>query len=162
MTTGGVGARFDAVKNASIGKGLILSNKQTMDGQHAFVKQVMSDKVPDHSVVMIGYIFPEAAIRESDRLELRVLEKDYKAISMLSDRGEAYDPVHDIRYVWLLPYEAFTALRSQGYNFYVVPDAEGGTYALYGYRPTLYGASFLRLESGSAPTTSSGAGSTDR
>jgi hypothetical protein len=162
VTTHSAGARLSAIRNASIGKGLIFSNKETMDAQHAFVRQVMSDKVPDHSVVMIGYIFPEAVVRERDRLELRVLEKDYNAISMLSDRGEAYDPVHDIRYVWLLPYEAFTALRSQGYNFYVVPDAEGGTYALYKYRPTLYGASFLRLESSSAPATSSGTGSTDR
>jgi hypothetical protein len=110
---------------------------------------------------MLGYIFPEAAVRNHDRLQLRVLQRDYDAISMLSDRGEAYDPVHDIRYVWLLPYEAFVALRSQGYSFYVVPDAEGGVYALYKYRPTLYGASFLKLET-SVPSKSKGSGSKDR
>jgi hypothetical protein len=162
MTTNSAGARLSALRQANIGKGLILSNKLTMDGQHNFVNQVMSDHVPDHSVVMIGYIFPEAAVRERDHLELRVLEKDYQAISMLSDRGEAYDKVHDIRYVWLLPFDAFNALRSQGYNFYVVPDAEGGVYALYHYRPTLYGASFLSLEGGTNPNTSSGSSSSDR
>jgi hypothetical protein len=161
ITTPGVGVQLSDLKNARLGKGLVLSNKVTQDGQREFARQVMSDQVPDHAVVMIGYIFPEAAVRNHDRLQLRVLERDYDAISMLSDRGEAYDPVRDIRYVWLLPYEAFVALRSQGYSFYVVPDAEGGVYALYKYRPSLYGASFLKLET-SVPSKSKGSGSKDR
>jgi hypothetical protein len=161
ITTPGVGFQPGDLKAARIGRGLILSNKITQDGQRAFVRQVLSDQVPNHSVVMIGYIFPEAAVREHGRLELRILQRDYEAISMLSDRGEAYDPIRDIRYVWLLPYESFVALRSQGYNFYVVPDAEGGVYALYKYRPTLYGASFLRLET-AGPSKSKGTASTDR
>ena len=161
ITTPNAGVQLDAFKTASIGRGLILSNKITMEGQRAFARQVIADQVPNHSVVMIGYIFPEAAVRQHGRLELRVLERDYDAISMLSDRGEAYDAERDIRYVWLLPYEAFVALRSQGYNFYVVPDAEGGVYALYKYRPTLYGASFLRLET-SGPSKSKGTASKDR
>jgi hypothetical protein len=161
ITTPGVGLQMSDLKNARPGRGLVLSNKITQDGQQAFAKQVMSDDIPNHSVVMIGYIFPEAAVRNHSRLELRVLERDYDAISMLSDRGEAYDAERDIRYVWLLPYEAFVALRSQGYSFYVVPDAEGGVYALYKYRPTLYGASFLRLET-SVPSKSKGSGSKDR
>src|SRR6476646_9202612 len=101
ITTPGVGLQLSDVKNARPGQGLVLSNKITQDGQREFARQVMSDQVPDHAVVMIGYIFPEAAVRNHDRLELRVLEHDYDAISMLSDRGEAYDPVHDIHYFWL-------------------------------------------------------------
>jgi hypothetical protein len=161
ITTPGVGVQLSDIKNARPGKGLVLSNKDTQDGQREFAKQVMSDDIPPHAVVMIGYIFPEAAVRAHGRLDLRVLERDYDAISMLSDRGEAYDAQRDIRYVWLLPYEAFVALRSQGYSFYVVPDAEGGVYALYKYRPSLYGASYLRLET-SNPSKSKGAGSKDR
>jgi hypothetical protein len=161
ITTPGVGLQMSDLKNARPGRGLVLSNKITQDGQEAFAKQVMSDEIPNHSVVMIGYIFPEAAVRNHDRLELRVLQRDYEAISMLSDRGEAYDAERDIRYVWLLPYESFVALQSQGYSFYVVPDAEGGVYALYKYRPMLYGASPLRLET-TVPSKSKGSGSKDR
>jgi hypothetical protein len=161
ITTPGVGLQASDIKNARPGRGLVLSNKVTQDGQQAFAKQVMADDIPDHAVVMIGYIFPEAAVRNHKRLDLRVLQRDYDAISMLSDRGEAYDAERDIRYVWLLPYEAFVALRSQGYSFYVVPDAEGGVYALYKYRPTLYGASFLKLET-TVPSKSKGSGSKDR
>ena len=85
----------------------------------------------------------------------------YGAISMLSDRGEAVDEERDIRYVWLLTYETYEALRSQGYNMFLVPDAAGGTAALYDYRPTLLGASFLKLDKQS-PSAGKGTASTDR
>src|SRR5581483_11129593 len=102
---------------ASLGKGLILSNAETMKGQHDFVDEIMRAPVPDHSVVMAGFIFPQLAVRERDHLDLKILERDYSAISMLTDRGEAVDEKHDIRYVWLLTYDTFQALRSQGYSF---------------------------------------------
>jgi hypothetical protein len=80
---------------------------------------------------------------------------------MLSDRGEAVDEARDVRYVWLLTYDAYMALRSQGYSFFLVPDAAGGTSALYDYRPTLLGATFLELDR-FAPAAGAGAASTDR
>jgi hypothetical protein len=80
---------------------------------------------------------------------------------MLSDRGEAVDTVRDVRYVWLLTYDTFMALRSQGYSFFQVPDAAGGTAALYDYRPALLGATFLRLDQAS-PSAGAGTASTDR
>ncbi len=100
-------------------------------------------------------------MRERDHLDIRILERDYDAISMLSDRGEAVDEAHDVHYVWLLTYDAFLALRSQGYNFFLVPDAAGGTSALYDYRPTLFGATFLPLDR-AAPSAGKGTASTDR
>jgi hypothetical protein len=146
---------------ASIGKGLILSNADTMSAQKEFVEGIIDAEVPDHSVVMSGFIFPQLAIRERDRLDARILQRDYAAISMLSDRGEAVDTQRDVRYVWLLTYETFEALRSQGYSLFLVPDAAGGTAALYDYRPSLLGASFLKLDKQS-PSAGKGTASTDR
>ncbi|MGE0685907.1 MAG: ArnT family glycosyltransferase [Dehalococcoidia bacterium] len=146
---------------ASIGRGLILSNAVTMDAQRDFSNEIMKADIPNHSVVMSGFIFPQLAERERGRLDAKILQRDYAAISMLSDRGEAVDEERDIRYVWLLTFETFEALRSQGYNMYLVPDAAGGTAALYDYRPTLLGASFLKLERQS-PSAGKGTASTDR
>jgi hypothetical protein len=150
----------DSFRSATIGRGLILSNADTMDAQRDFVEEVVNADVPDHTVVMAGFVFPQLAVRNRDRLSAGILERDYEAISMLSDRGEAVDNERDIRYVWLLSYEAFQALRSQGYAFFLVPDAAGGTAAIFDYRPTLFGATFLSLER-FAPS-GKGTASTDR
>lgn len=147
--------------SAQIGKGLILSNANTMTLQRQFVEEVLAAEVPEHSVVMSGFVFPQLAVRERDRLEPRILQHDYGAISILSDRGEAIEKTRDVRYVWLLTYDAFLALRSQGYAFFQVPDAAGGAAALYDYRPALLGASFLRLDR-AAPSSGKGTASTDR
>lgn len=161
ITTPGDNIDLASAKGARPGKGLILSNAETMESQHDFVNEIMAAPVPNHTVVMAGFIFPQLAVRERGKLDSKILQRDYGAISMLSDRGEADDEDRDIRYVWLLTYDTFMALRSQGYNFYLVPDAVGGTAALYSYRPTLFGATFLHLER-SAPSASKGTASTDR
>lgn len=161
ITTPGEGLDLESVKSASVGRGLILSNGVTMEAQHAFADEVLSSPVPDHSIVMAGFVYPQLAVRTRRDLDIKIIERDYGAISMLSDRGEAVDGERDVRYVWLLTYEAFIALRSQGYSFYVVPDAVGGTAALYGYRPPLFGASFLKLDR-AAPSAGKGTASTDR
>jgi hypothetical protein len=161
ITTRDDGISLSALRTASIGRGLIFSNAQTMSNQHDFVDEVLTSSVPDHSVVMAGFVFPQLAVRKHGDFELGILERDYEAISMLSDRGVAWDKERDIRYVWLLTYEAFESLRSQGYSMFLVPDAAGGTSALYDYRPSLLGATFLRLEQ-TAPSTGKGTASTDR
>ena len=152
---------MDALRSARIGGGLLVSNVQTMKNQRAFVEDVLRAPVPNHSVVLSGFVYPQLALRERDRLQLRILQRDYGAISMLSDRGEAVDEGRDVRYVWLLTYDAFSALRSQGYSFFIVPDAVGGTAALYDFRPTLFGATFLHLERAS-PSAGKGTAATDR
>jgi len=158
ITTPGEGL---SLTSATVGKGLVLSNAETMSAQRAFVEEIMAADVPDGSLVMTGFIFPQLAVRERDRLDARILEHDYEAISMLSDRGEAVDEARDIRYVWLVNYETFEALRSQGYSMFMVPDAAGSTVALYEYRPALFGATFLRLDQPS-PSIGKGTGGTDR
>jgi hypothetical protein len=147
--------------DATIGKGLVLSNADTMSLQRNFVEEVIDADVPDGSVVMTGFVYPQLAVRERDRLDVGILQRDYGAISMLSDRGEAVDRDRDVRYVWLLTYETFEALRSQGYSMFMVPDAAGSTVALYDYRPGIFGATFLALEQ-AAPSIASGTSDTDR
>ena len=160
VTTPGSGVSLSTLRTATIGKGLILSNADTMGGQRSFVEQIVDNPIPEHSVVLTGFIFPQLVVREGDRLDARILQHDYEAISMLSDRGEAVDETRDIRFVWLLAYETFESLRAQGYGFYLVPDAAGGTYALYEYRPAILGGTLLNLDTG--PSVGEGQAGTDR
>ena len=76
-------------------------------------------------------------MRNKDRLDMGILERDHRAISMLTDRGEAVDTAKDIHYVWLLKYDAFEAFRQQGYKFFYVHDAEGGNAVVFHFRPGL-------------------------
>ena len=161
VTTPGDELTSASIRNATIGKGLILSNADTMDAQRRFVDQVIAAEVPDHSVVMTGFIFPQLAVRERGRLDARILSRDFGAISMLADRGEAVDEPRDVRYVWLVSYDNYLALRDQGYRMFMVPDAARSTASLYEYRPGLLGAVYLRLDLES-PTVGGGSGSTDR
>jgi hypothetical protein len=161
VTTPGDQLTLSSLSTARPGRGLVLSNADTMTGQHEFIKRIMANDLPDHSVVYAGFIYPQLAVRERGKLDDLVLQQDYGAISMLSDRGEAVDQAHDIRYVWLLTYDTFQALRSQGYGFYLVPDAVGSTAALYDYRPTLFGATFLFLDQ-KGPSTGNARATTDR
>jgi hypothetical protein len=156
----GLGGPSEMVQ-ARPGSGLLISNVRTMQSQEAFVRDVLTTEVPNHSVVMAGFVYPQLALRARDRLEIDILDRNYEAISMISDRGQAWDRERDIRYVWLLTYDTFMALRSQGYHFFVVPDAVGGTSHLYDYRPQLFGATFLELDRPS-PAADPGRASTDR
>jgi glycosyl transferase family 87 len=160
VTTPGAGITPDTLRTATIGKGLVLSNGDTMSGQQRFVERIVENPIPRHSVILTGFIYPQLVVREYDHLEARVLRYDYDAISMLSDRGEAVDTERDIRFVWLLGYETFETLRTQGYAFFFVPDAGGATYALYEYRPALLGAMLLNIDIG--PSVSEGQAGTDR
>ena len=160
VTTPEEGFDSESLRSATLGKGLILSNADTMDLQQRFVREIIEADVPNHSLVMTGFIFPQLAVRERDRLDARILRRDYGGISMLSDRSEAVDVARDVRYVWLVDYGTYLALRGKGYAVFQVPDAATSTAALYDYRPGILGAVFLRLDQ-EAPS-GSGAGSTDR
>jgi len=161
VTTPADDLTLGSLRDATLGKGLILSNAETMTNQRKFVQQVMAADIPDRSVVMTGFIFPQLAVRERDRLEARILRRDYSGISMLSDRGEAVDEGRDIRYVWLVNRDTFAALQSQRYGIFMVPDAATSIAALYDYRPGVLGARFLRLDQES-PSIGKGTGSMDR
>jgi hypothetical protein len=80
---------------------------------------------------------------------------------MLSDRGQAVDKERDIRYVWLLKYDAFRELSRQGYNFFFVQDAGKSSAAVFGYRPAYFGATRLVLSRETA-SDAEGTAKTDR
>jgi hypothetical protein len=146
--------------SAQIGAGMMLSDLDTLKAQRAYADDLAAVDIPPHSVVFTGSIYPQFAMRNKDRLELRTLERDHGAISMLTDRGEAVDREKDIYYVWLLKYGAFEAFREQGYNFYYVYDAEGGNASVFHFRPAYYDAT--EILAGRSPTSGKGTASTHR
>lgn len=148
--------------HARIGKGMLFSSLETMDNQIDFANEVRDDlAIPEHSVVIMGFTYPHFAVLNHDRFENTILEKDYRAISMLSDRGVTIDRERDVLYVWLLKYQTFLGLKRQGYRFYYVPDAARSTAAVFEYRPGYYGAEELAT-SRESPSEGAGAASTDR
>jgi hypothetical protein len=138
----------DAFSGATIGKGLVLSNAETMDDQRDDVVEYLENNdLPEHSLVLAGFLFPQLVVRSMDDTELGIVRRDYEAISMLSDRGVATDADRDIKFVWLLEYETFQSLRATGFKILQARDAGGSTAALYDYRPALFGSSFLSSDS---------------
>ena len=145
LTTTTHAVSVSSITHLRVGQGLLLSNRDTMHQQRAFVSDIEHFTVPDHSVVMVGFVYPQFAVLNRDRLRLGVLGRDRSSISQLSDKGKAVDEAHDITYVWLLSYEDFQRYQSQGAEIWYTPDAGRSTVALYGYRPGLYGAHVLKV-----------------
>jgi hypothetical protein len=146
--------------SAQIGAGMMLSDLDTLKAQRAYAADLAAVDIPPHSVVFTGSIYPQFAMRNKDRLDLGIIERDHGAISMLTDRGEAVDRQNDIYYVWLLKYDAFEKFREQGYNFYYVHDAELGNSSVFGFRPAYYDAT--EILAGRSPTSGKGTASTHR
>ena len=161
ITSPGDTVNLDTFTNARLGAGMLLSDLDTLRNQMDFADEVVQAEVPPHSVVLTGFIFPELTALHRDELRFAILDRDYGAISMLSDRGEAVDEARDVRYVWLLEYDNFLALREEGYRFYYVVDARRSTAGLYDYRPPYFGAKKLYLERES-PSAGKGAAKTQR
>jgi hypothetical protein len=161
ITSPGDAVNMDTFAEARLGGGMLLSDLDTLRSQMDFADEVREAEVPPHSVVMTGFIFPELTVLYRGDLRLGILDRDYGAISMLSDRGEAVDEARDVRYVWLLEYDNFLALEEQGYHFYYVVDARRSTPGLFEYRPPYFGAKKLDLERES-PSAGKGAAKTER
>lgn len=147
---------------ARLGKGLVLSNRDTQLAQRSFVRDVEKIEVPDRTIVMLGFIYPQFAVENRNRLNLGILEKDKSAISQLSDKGRADEPSAErqITYVWLLDYKDFQRFKQLGYSFMYTLDAGRSTVALYEYRVGVNGGKLIDL--GRKPTGGSGAARTDR
>lgn len=160
LTSPGDEINSEAFTNAQIGRGLVLSNAETMRTQLDFVDGIERLDVPDSTVVSLGFIYPQFAVRNRDRLTLGMIRRDNDSISQLSDLGKAEDPARRIIYVWLLDYDDFEEYRREGYQFMYTLDAGRSTQALYGYRPALYGAKLIDL--GRGPSGGAGAARTDR
>jgi hypothetical protein len=137
------------VRHLRIGQGMLLSNRDTQDAQLSYARDIEHMSYPRGSVVMIGFVYPQFAVLNRNRLDLGILEKDKSAISQLSDKGKAVDTANDVTFVWLLDYADFQRFQSQGAQFYSTPDADRSVVALYNYRPGLFGGH--PIESGRAP-----------
>jgi hypothetical protein len=160
LTTPGEDISIGDVTELRVGKGLLLSNRDTMLAQNSFVEDLGALEIPEFTVVSTGFVYPQFAVTNRDRFEVGIIELDRSSISQLSDSGQTKDPTRAVLYVWLLDWDRFQDFGRQGYKFMYTLDAGRSTNALYGYRPGLYGAQPIDL--GRGPTGGSGAARTDR
>jgi hypothetical protein len=137
------------LRHMRIGQGMLLSNRDTQNAQLAYARDIDNTPFPEGSVVMIGFVYPQFAVLNRDRLDLGILEKDRSSISQLTDKGRAVDTAAAVTYVWLLDYADFQRFQALGTQSYYTPDAGRSVAALYNFRPGLFGAQVI--ESGRAP-----------
>lgn len=160
LTSPGDEINASAFTHARLGQGLLLSNRDTMRAQIRFVHQIEAYDIPDNTIVSLGFVYPQFAVMNRDKLQLGYLEKDTSSISQLSDKGKAENVARKQVFVWLLDYADFQKYQKQGYNFMYTVDAGRSTAAIYDYRPSLFGATLINL--GKNPSGGSGAARTDR
>ena len=160
LTTPGEEIGLSELKELHIGKGLLLSNRDTMLAQNSFVEDLGALEIPEFTVVSTGFVYPQFAVTNRDRYEVGILEVDRSSISQLSDSGKTEDKARNVIYVWLLDYDQFQDFSQRGYKFMYTLDAGRSTNSLFGYRPGLYGAQPIDL--GRGPSGGSGAARTDR
>jgi hypothetical protein len=160
LTSPGEEINSEAFTNAGLGRGLVLSNRQTMLNQLEYVDDVEALEIPENTVVSLGFIYPQFAVLNRDRLELGILEKDENSISQLSDKGKAVNEEQRKVFVWLLDWDDYQMYRSEGYGFAHTLDAGRSTAGLYDYRPALLGS--ITIDLGRGPSGGAGAARTDR
>jgi hypothetical protein len=161
-----VGIDSSTFTSARLGKGMLLSDIDTLHNQMDFAREIREVSInhPDirkPAIIITGFIYPELAYLYRDELEIGVLDEDLKAISQLSDKGYAKDVERNIMYVWLLEWETFRSYADGGTGVYLTEDAERSTYAVYGYRPGYFGPLRLPL-SRDNPSLGEGTADTDR
>jgi len=152
--------------SARIGKGMLLSDIDTLHNQMDFAREIREVTIthPDirtPAVVVTGFIYPELAYLYRDELEIGILDHDLEAISQLSDKGLAKDVARNITYVWLLEWDEFQFYDDGGTSIYLTEDAARSTFAVYGYRPGYFGSTILPL-SRDNPSLGEGTADTDR
>ena len=149
-----IGIDRSTFTSARIGKGMLLSDIDTLKNQRNFAEEVREitterREIRKPAVVVVGFIYPELAMLFKDELDIAVLEDDKSAISQLSDKGHACDPRCDdrpaIEYVWLLDYDRLQRYITEGRTIYYTADAARSTFAVYGYRPGYFGGLELPL-----------------
>ncbi|MDP9237049.1 MAG: hypothetical protein M3P30_06570 [Chloroflexota bacterium] len=137
LTSPGDDINVRAFTHAHLGEGLVLSNRSTMKSQLAFSRDLAQVPIPNNTIVMIGFSYPQFAVLNRERLDIGILEEDTTSISQLTDAGKAEDPEHRVTYVWLLNYKEFGTYLAE-HNIRITQDAARSAEALYDYRPGLY------------------------
>jgi len=160
LTTTNHAVSVTSLSKLRLGQGMLLSNRDTQNAQFKYVHDIEKYAVPDNAVVSIGFLYPQFAVLNRDRLKLGILEKDTSSISQLTDRGKAEDPQHQTTFVWLLEYKDFEKFQKRGVTFLYTQDAGISTAALHGYRLGVLGGKVLDL--GRTPSGSGGTARTDR
>ncbi len=152
--------------SARLGKGMLLSDLDTLDNQMDFARELRqltttSPNIQAPAVVITGFVYPELVMLYKDELAIDILEEDKDAISQLSDKGIAHDEQRGIDYVWLLEYDQFQEFLQDGQHIYYTADGARSTFAVYGYRPGYFGALELPL-SRDNPSLGQGTAETNR
>ncbi len=160
LTSPGEEISLSALADSRPGQGLVLSNRDTMQTQIDFARDVRNEQPPPNTVFAVGFVYPIIAVKHYDELTVDILEKDERAISQLADKGKATDDQRTITYVWLLDYDDFKRLQEEGMTFWYTQDAGRSIAALYDYRLGLFGGTEIDL--GRGPSGGSGAARTDR
>jgi hypothetical protein len=172
LTSPGDDIGVSELLDARPGQGLVLSNRETMLEQLDFTRELERVDVPGHTVVYLGFVYPQFAVRNRERLDLGILSEDRGSISQLSDKGKAVDLTRDVVYVWLLDFDDFDRYQREGYAFMYTQDAGRSAAGLYDYRPGFYMAATQGLDAcppcpwvidlGRGPTGGRGSARTDR
>jgi hypothetical protein len=160
LTSPGEEINSEAFTNASPGKGLVLSNRETMQNQLDYVREIEQQQIANNTVFSLGFVYPIFAVENRDRLRIDILEKDESSISQLSDKGKAVDEERNIVYAWLLDWDDYQRMQREAYAFAHTLDAGRSTAGLYDYRPALLGSTVVDL--GRGPSGGAGAARTDR
>ncbi|MGB2694209.1 MAG: hypothetical protein WBD55_03360 [Dehalococcoidia bacterium] len=164
------GITAETFTSARIGKGMLLSDVETLRNQRDFADELHDvatkpGKLQRPAVVITGFIYPELVMLYYDDLKVGILEDDHEAISQLSDKGRAdlldRDGLPTITYAWLLEYDAFQRFESEGAHIYYTADAARSSFAVNGFRPGYFGAMKLKL-SRENPSLGQGTTSTNR
>lgn len=88
-----------------------------------YARAIPAASVPKHSVVLTMGAFPDVAVLHWGRLRYAIVERDRRAISMLSDNGSLTDPARDVVYLAVSTPEVLARYRARGYAVYRVDPA---------------------------------------
>lgn len=160
LTTPGDGESLGSLRTLRPGQGMLLSNRDTMNAQLAYTRNIENNDLPEDSVISIGFLYPQFAVLNRNKLKLGILGADTSSISQLTDKGKAEDIAHRRTFVWLLDFADFEKKKQQDVTFFYTQDAGISTAVLYGYRPGILGAKVLDL--GVSPSGGGGTARTDR
>ena len=149
-----------SVTKLRLGQGMLLSNRDTQNAQLKYTRDIQNHNLPDNSVISIGFLYPQFAVLNRDKLKLGILEQDANSISQLTDKGKAEDIAHQRTFVWLLDFADYEKFKKRNVTFFYTQDAGLSMAALYKYRLGVLGGTVIDL--GRTPSGAGGTARTDR
>ena len=160
LTTTNHEVSVQSFNDLRLGQGMLLSNRDTQNAQLKYTRDIQNHDLPDNSVISIGFLYPQFAVLNRNKLKLGILEEDANSISQLTDKGKAEDIAHQRTFVWLLDFSDYEKFKKRNVTFFYTQDAGLSMAALYKYRLGVLGGAVIDL--GRTPSGASGAARTDR